>query len=335
MNPPRNETDICNSLRIPDAVKDLPTFDGNPRLLYDFISNVEEILSFILDVSGTNYANIILRAIRNKIVGQASEILNMYGTSLDWSEIKNNLTTHFSDKRNETSLIRDLHQLRQNGRTVEEFYSKIIEIFSTMMNYIRVHELHPNVIKAKETLFEEMCLNTFLSGLREPLGSTIRAMRPSKLPDALKFCLQEQNSIYFQNRQQSRPPTFSNYNPIQSYQQRQPSSRTLPTSFRQHFTNPQYRQTFNRQPYFGNVSYDHQPFFNQTTNYPQPSSIWANYNRPRTSFPSQANTNFQPASVPPAEPMDTYSGRTNSRKFNNSSRGNSSKNLKNLQYGIK
>lgn len=190
---------VFNNFRIPDAVKQIPEFDGNPRLLYDFIENVEEILLSASSINRLSYAKVILRAIRNKIVRDANEVLNMYGTPLVWENIKNNLILHYSDKRNETSLIRDLHALKQGSNTVEKFYSKIIEIFSCITNHIKVHEKEAAVLNSKHNLYEEMCLNTFLSGLREPLGSTIRAMKPSSLVEALNFCLKEQNIHYLQN----------------------------------------------------------------------------------------------------------------------------------------
>lgn len=193
---PNEPIDVFKSLRVPDAIKDLPKFDGNPRLLFEFIQNVEEILSLIPQVDGTIQGKILLRAIRNKIIGPANEILNMYGTPLVWTSIRSNLVLHYSDKRNETSLIRDLHNLKQNQGSVEQFYSKIIEIFATISNHIKVHDTNLNVIKAKNDLYEEMCLNTFLVGLREPLGSTIRAMKPTTLPQAFAFCIQEQNIFY-------------------------------------------------------------------------------------------------------------------------------------------
>lgn len=95
--------DLFNSLRVPDAIKDLPKFSGNPRLLYEFINNVEEIRALISCTEGTAYGKMLLRAIRNKIEGPANEVLNMYGTPLDWSEIKKNLTLHYSDKRSESA----------------------------------------------------------------------------------------------------------------------------------------------------------------------------------------------------------------------------------------
>lgn len=83
-----NTNDIFNSLRIPDAIKDLPKFDGNPRLLYEFLNNVEEILLYIRGTDNTPYGQILLRAIRNKVEGQANEVLNMYETPLICDEIK-------------------------------------------------------------------------------------------------------------------------------------------------------------------------------------------------------------------------------------------------------
>lgn len=138
------------NFRIPDAIKNIPTFDGNSRLLFDFIENVEEILGLCDPVSRTSYAKIILRSIRNKIIGEANEVLNMYGTGLVWADIKKNLILHYSDKRNETSLIRDLHSLNQKTDTIETFYSKVIEIYSTLLNHAKIHENAGDVLNSKK-----------------------------------------------------------------------------------------------------------------------------------------------------------------------------------------
>lgn len=176
----------------------MPTFDGNPRLLYEFINNVEEILLFIRGTNRTPYGQILLRAIRNKIEGQANEVLNMYGTPLNWDNIRENLTIHYAYeyKRTETSLIRDLHNLKQNKGPFEKFYSEMVEIQSTLCNNILLHEGDRNVVLVKKSLYAEMCLNSFVSGLRDPLGASIRAMKPQTLAEALDFCIKEQNIYY-------------------------------------------------------------------------------------------------------------------------------------------
>lgn len=285
-------TGIFHSLRIPDAVKDLPNFDGNPRSLFDFISNVEEILALMPQIRNTTYERIIVRAIRNKIVQQANEVLNMYGTPVDWAQIKANLVIHYSDKRNETSLIRDLHHLRQNQMTVETFYSKVVDIFSAMTNHIKVHENDANVIIAKQSLYQEMCLNTFLSGLKEPLGSTIRSMKPKNLAEALSFCLQEQNCHYFQNPQQ-----LQLFSPVQKFQNKplQPPNFTQSPIYRypQQQNNSYRTNTFSQYPLNSrNEAQKQYPTYNTTQN----------NNLQQKNNPSARYKNYQQSQP---EPMDT------------------------------
>lgn len=244
------QVDIFNSLRIPDAIKDLPKFDGNPRLLNDFLNNVEEILLYIRGTDNTPYGKILLRAIRNKIEGQANEILNTYGTPLVWDDIKNNLILHYSDKRSETSLIRDLHNVKQQGKSIESFYREIIELQASLCNNILIHEKNTSVLNAKKTLYSEMCLNSFLSGLNEPLGSRIRAMQPDSIAAALSYCVKEQNIAYQRAPQTPRIVGQSQYKPYDARfryantnqnnngQNRFPNARNNQPQPRQNYQNP-------------------------------------------------------------------------------------------------
>ena len=316
--------DIFNNLRIPDAIKDLPTFNGNPRLLYDFLNNVQEILDIIPNTDN-NYLKFITRAIRNKIVCEANEVLNMYGTPVIWSEIRRNLILHYSDKRNETSLIRDLHVLKQSNETVENFYSKIIELFSTLTNFINIHETDVNVISAKHTLYQEMCLNTYLTGLKEPLGSTIRAMRPKSLAEAFSFSIQEQNTYYVRNT-----PKFNNTQNISHTPHNRTHNHPTPQNssyrpFSQNFNNRSYNpnnyQSYNQsnnrsynqnnyRSYIPNTQLNHsQQRLNSNANRPQQTQPFFN-NRPiqQSQNPQQSRPMNHPT------PMDTSSGNTNRYK---------------------
>lgn len=67
--------DLVNSLTVPDAIKDVPKFDGNPRLLFDFLDNVDEILKLIQVENETPYGQLILRVIRNKTIGPQTKCL--------------------------------------------------------------------------------------------------------------------------------------------------------------------------------------------------------------------------------------------------------------------
>lgn len=228
INPNMNQaTDIFNSLRVPDIIKTLPEYEGNPRLLFDFLQNVDDIISILQQYANMPIYRLWIRAIRNKIKGQANEVLNMYGTSLEWSEIKANLISHYSDKRNESSLIRDLHGLIQIG-TMEDFYGKVIEILANLTNQVRIHEQIESVQTSKILLYKEMCLNVFLSGLKEPLGSNIRARGPTSLKDAFEFCLIEQNISYSKRNNPASKASAQNSNTNRGFAQK--STQSVPTN---------------------------------------------------------------------------------------------------------
>lgn len=291
-------SDVFNNLRVPDAIKDLPVFDGNSRLLFDFLDNVEEILSLIAVTNNTPYGQLLLRTIRNKIVGPANEVLNMYGTPLVWQQIKQNLILHYSDKRNETSLIRDLHKAKQGSNTIEKFYSEIIELFASMTNHVNIHETDENVIRAKKQLYSEMCLNAFLSGLKEPIGSIIGATKPTFLAEAFSYCIKEQNILYVRNDNNNKPPTTPK--PLigpNNHFYSQPDPLIQRQTFAQNFGFNQPRNPpkplINPNP-FRNQSPFHSPNFQQQRNL-------QHYNRP-----PQRN-------LPKPEPMDatTTSARLN------------------------
>lgn len=302
-----NTLDIFNSLRIPDAIKDLPKYDGNPRLLHEFITNVEEILFHIRGADSTPQGLILLRAIRNKIDGQANEVLNTYGTPLNWDDIKTNLISHYSDKRTETSLIRDLHNLRQYDKPVEKFYSQVIEIQSTLTNNVSINESDSNVIKAKRDLFTEMCLNSFLSGLREPMGSTVRAMRPESLAIALDYCIREQNINYLQT-----DANKYGYSRNRTYPKNGPYNKRNYHNSRHNDNNRTYGQFENTQggKFQRTNNYNNQPNWRQR----QPSRE-EHGNGDTTQRPNNPHTqNNWARSQPPPEPMDTSSGFSNFNK---------------------
>lgn len=183
-----------------------------------------------------------------------------------------------------------------------------------------------------------MCLNTFLSGLKEPLGSNIRSMRPKTLAEALSFCIQEQNIYY------TKKP-FTNSHPVP-----QQNVRHFPTNFQsyplsQHYhpmVNNQYRPShqFPRQ-YYQNIP----PYQTNMVRYQNPTNNAQNphINAPVNTFGQNKNFNtyqknipnnglehtrtfynnnkpnfeqqqYRSQNLPPAEPMDVSSGYTHLRK---------------------
>lgn len=80
-------------------IKELPKFDGQPSQFDRFITNVEEIKIIIRGTDQTPYGLLLLRAIRNKVIGKADESLNLAGTSLVWDDIKEGLKRLYGSKK--------------------------------------------------------------------------------------------------------------------------------------------------------------------------------------------------------------------------------------------
>lgn len=121
----------------------------------------------------------ILRSIRNKVEGKANEIFNMYSTDLNWLNIKI------------ISFYNTLLKPNNNTRRILEYSCRNQ---ATINGNLIVQEVDQDIIiKAKREFFNKMCFNTFLSGLKGPLSSTIRVMKPENLSTAFSNCITVQN----------------------------------------------------------------------------------------------------------------------------------------------
>lgn len=196
---------ILKSLQTPQIIRDLPSFDGNPIKLHSFIRAIDSLMPTINRAVGTDCHQVWIQAIRTKVVGEADNILELYGTNLNWADIKQNLITHYSDRRDEVSLTRDLFAIHQVS-TVEEFYSKISHVVSLLVNLLNISEEHTAVKAAKNNFYQQLGLKVFLGGLKDPLGPIIRAQVPTNLKDALRLCIEESNYSHTRNKPFGTPP---------------------------------------------------------------------------------------------------------------------------------
>lgn len=286
--------------RVPDVIRDLPNFDGNPNHLYGFINRIDTIIKVIPNVSDSALNFVTLNAIRSKIIDQASEYLDEQGTTLDWSSIKSNLLLRYADKRDEMTLVRDLNRLTQNGNTIENFYSKINEMKVKLTNYVKNNELDEKLANSKISFYAELCLNAFLKGIHGPLGGNVYCMQPKTLEEAYKICNEIHENYYSNNfnkynRNNYSNNNYNNRNPNTNYNNYNPNRSN--GSFNNNY-NPNRNSNHNNR-YFNSNQYDH-PLNrnykyndNQSGSHQQPQNFNSNRNRYRE-----------------MEPMDTSSGNT-------------------------
>lgn len=291
--PTRTES-ILKTLQTPQIIRDIACFDGNPIKLNSFIKTIDNLMPLLRQGEGTPVFTVWMQAIRSKIIGDADSVLELYGTEPNWNDIKSTLTTHFSDKRDETSLTRDLFKLTQTN-TVEEFYGSVSHSISLLVNLLNLNEQNNAVIMAKKTLYQELGLKVFLSGLKEPLGPIIRAQTPRNLKDALRLCLEENNYNYVKNPFRTAPqippkPQFSQPKPItipypKPFQFPQPSHyhSFQPKTFQPYQARPLQAPQMRQQQFFQQNPFQH----------PQRNPFQFNQPKP-FQFTQSAPRNFQP-----------------------------------------
>lgn len=187
-----NADRILKSMQTPQTIKDLPSFNGNPIKLHAFIRSVENLIPFISTMENTPFYDIWIQSIRTKITGEADQILEIYGTPLNWDEIKANLIAYYSDKRDPVTLTREMFQLQQTG-TIEDFYGKVQNILSHLINHANIENKETHIKNDRINNYKENALQVFLAGIKEPIGSNVRARQPKTLKEAFDASIEEQN----------------------------------------------------------------------------------------------------------------------------------------------
>lgn len=298
-------------------------FDGNPCELYNYLKISQTFLTIYYDETdpGCMQNLLLFEGIKSRLIGRAREVISIYGAST-WDEVKAVLTQNFGDQRDENSLNRDLVNLKQTNESPQQFYEKVMSLLNIICNYIEIHNTDDSIKISKKNFFTQQALVTFLAGLREPLGSTIRAMRPKDLATAMQFIVEENNIRYLQKshifNNPNNPPIFKK--PV--IQQRpQQQNNFLPNNNTPRFMQPNFQPQYNNhfQPQYNNNF--------QPPKFPTgPINIQPRTNYPPQRFPTNQQTFKNPQNVwkpgqntqrqQPSTPMSTSTRNTFRRPQN-------------------
>lgn len=267
----------------PEYLNCVPSFDGNPNDLNRYLATCQSLVdNFYDNANPYNFQNTyLLNSLVGKLTGQAKLIINIQNVTT-WDDLKDTLRRNFADQRDEACLNRDLVMMRQQpNEKPNQFYDRVLHILNLLCSFIDCHETTTTAKALKRHLYNDLALKTFLSGLKEPLGTVIRCMRPTSLMQAMQFVTEESNIHYFQNNIKSNIPIPKNNNNFRPLQQTslnispaQPNFLTLPN--------------FGPRPNFlPRPNFVHRPNFFTNA---QPSH---NFSRPN--FPAQLNQNMRPS----------------------------------------
>ncbi|KAH8321762.1 hypothetical protein KR067_000462, partial [Drosophila pandora] len=102
---PRTEYELKETSTLPDYVKELQTFEGEPGKFVSWINRAQAIVNDYEIIIGKPLYRTIILYFRQKIRGDADLALSSYNVEDDdWSEIKRVLSLHYADKRDVRTL---------------------------------------------------------------------------------------------------------------------------------------------------------------------------------------------------------------------------------------
>lgn len=296
---PEYRANLSELDKIPDVVRSLKDFTGQPGEFNSWKKSVDRILQLYDGIKGTPKYFGILSVIRNKIVGQADVVLESYNTPLDWKCIARCLTMHYADKRDLSTLEYQMTSLIQGNLTVQEFYHSVYSHLSLILNKIGCMEVSSESLTILTQTYRDKALDTFVRGLKGDLPRLLGIREPTDLPQALHLCLKLENQNYRTQYAISHSgPSRGSHNQI-----------APPPPPRKNIVNQSNNNPQGSKP----------PFYPQLTYLPQPPNL--NYNRNQNAYRQPPfNPNYHrnygqynaaiparptgPKPQPRAEPMD-------------------------------
>lgn len=186
--------------KIPDLIRMVPEFSGNPRDLPRWIDSVEEKLTeskkFMPPQDIPQILPIWTGIIRDKIKEKASDALSASHTPLEWDSIKNTLIEYFGDKSSLSTLVSKMTTLKQGGQTVTEFYQTTKSLLAEINAKILITNNTPNEAKAIMGTYETLIVNAFVDGLHDATSDLTRSTRPKSLADAYLVASEHEAAIH-------------------------------------------------------------------------------------------------------------------------------------------
>lgn len=208
--------------KIPDLIRLVPEFKGDPRNLPRWIESVEEKLDeskrFVPENEISRIMPVWIGIIRDKITGKANDALSASHVPLEWDSIKITLTEYFGDKSDLSTLVSKLTSLQQGSQSVTEFFQTCRSLLAEINAKIMINNT-PNEAKAIMGTYETLMINAFVDGLHDATSDLTRSTRPQSLAaayqvasehEAAKQRRQEKNSKHPPDVMKTKPPPNTN-----------------------------------------------------------------------------------------------------------------------------
>jgi len=225
---PQNNDDI-EPYKLSELFNLIPEYDGDQILLNAFLNSCDTAH----EIATIDQRVLLVVHIKNKLRGKASQLINSRNVR-EWNDIRNLLVSHFGDPRDLSSLIHDLHHLKQN--TNESALSFIHRLQAHNAKLLSSIAQQPNLTPlqriAQINLIETMCLDTLLTGLDPKLGAIVRASNPANLVDA---CLRVKRESQLEYLETQRNPRSAGFNQNKTFIPKNRPNPNKPSFYNQNF----------------------------------------------------------------------------------------------------
>lgn len=238
-----------DAFRLPDPFKYLSEFSGNKKELSAWLEEIQEIYEDFKvknQTGGYSLNSLYIRAIKNKVKGEARTLLCANGNPNTIEGIKKILLEHYGDEKDFTTNLSTLFHVRKGDKSHIKFYNDIRELNTKLKANLQSKPLSGHEI------IEILTIARYLDNIQEPLGSIIRNSKPKNLEEAHQAVLLNLNAESRLHRQkpsgppgQKQPTKYFNKNNNDPDKQGGDSGKTRNTPHKQ---NSFKRQQFKPQP---------------------------------------------------------------------------------------
>ena len=186
--------------KIPDLVKDLPFFTGEPGELNNWLCDVDSLVKLYQtntshSIEQQNRFHMVCKTIRRKIKGEANDALVASNVSINWNVIKKTLLTYYGEKRDLETLDYQLMSVQQKNDSLETYFDKVNRLLSLIANQVKTDDrfTHPEASKALIETYNKKAIDAFIRGLDGDVYKFIRNYEPTSLAAAYSYCIAFQN----------------------------------------------------------------------------------------------------------------------------------------------
>lgn len=175
----------------------IPTFDGNPKLLQRFIVSSENLLKVFQDNQNINAPiNVcLLDTIYSKLKGRAADLICSRSEINNWRLIKDLLINTFSDQRSIDCLIQDMLSLKINKNEHPlNFGMRLQDTRSLLFSKLNSTDEDRQIKLMKINHYDSFALKTYINNLPYNIQLVVRLKNPQSLEQAMSF-VQEEDSV--------------------------------------------------------------------------------------------------------------------------------------------